>query len=229
MEIVPETNNGRDHKIMQTLDSDEGKNNKYRNGIIPEVNNGRDHKTSQSQNPEKQNKKSDKLNISESSEVKISVDSGKIKTVVKTISTEENNDRDNKIMQSLRSNKEISQKKETKLKEKSNKNPNKKTLKSMRELQKLKPEKTTEQKITIAGLEIAKQIKNGTKLSKEQASEILELMKNNKVDISTTPNNTENISENREKEIMEKLEKGFRKQKNTDDDADPDIHLEESY
>jgi len=66
-------------------------------------------------------------------------------------------------MQSLRSNKEISQKKETKLKEKSNKNPNKKTLNSMRELQKLKPEKTTEQKITIAELEIAKQIKNGTK------------------------------------------------------------------
>merc|ERR1711874_887365 len=60
-----------------------------------------------------------------------------------------------------------------------------------------------EQKITLAELEIAKQIKNGTKLSKEQASEILELMKNNKVDIYTTPSNTENISKNREQEIME--------------------------
>ena len=43
-------------------------------------------------------------------------------------------------------------------------------------------------------------------MSKEQASEILELMKNNKVAIYTTPSNTKNISKNREQEIMEKLE-----------------------
>merc|ERR1712105_485530 len=104
--------------------------------------------------------------------------------------------------------------------------PNKKQSKKMS--QETNQKKAAEQKITIAELEIAKQIKNGTKLSKEQASEILELMKNNKVDISTTPNNTENISENREKEIMEKLEKGFRKQKNTEEEAEPDSHIEES-
>ena len=73
-------------------------------------------------------------------------------------------------------------------------------------MEKVKPEKTTKQKITQAELEIAKQIKNGTKLSKEQASEILELMKNNKVDINATQNNKENISENRGKEILTNLE-----------------------
>merc|ERR1712030_122530 len=124
---------------------------------------------------------------------------------------EANDNHDNKIIQSSGPNKEISQIKETKLKEKSNKNK-----KSMGNLKKVKPEKTME-------LEIAKQITNGTKLSKEQASEILELMKNNKVDINATPNNTENISENRGKEILTKLEKGFRKQKNIDKDAKPEI------
>merc|ERR1712030_44707 len=102
---------------------------------------------------------------------------------------EANDNHDNKIMGSSGSNKEISQIKETKLKEKSNKNK-----KSMGNLKKVKPKKTMEQKITQAELEIAKQITNGTKLSKEQASEILELMKNNKVDINATQ---ENISENR--------------------------------
>merc|ERR1712074_64292 len=102
-------------------------------------------------------------------------------------------------------------------------------MNSMKKLKKLKPEKTTEQKITLAELEIAKQIKNGTKLSKEQASEILELMKNNKEDINATPNNTENISENRETEILKKLEKGFRKQKNTDEDAEPELEESEDW
>ena len=77
----------------------------------------------------------------------------------------------------------------------------------------------------MAELEIAKQLKNGTKLSKEQASEILELMKNNKVDINTTP---ENISNDREKEIMDQLEKGFKKQKNIKENIEPDSKVEDS-
>ena len=65
-------------------------------------------------------------------------------------------------------------------------------------------------------------------MSKEQASEILELMKNNKVDIYTTPSNTENISKNREQEIMENLENGFRKQEDTEKYIEPDEKIQES-
>merc|ERR1712105_66854 len=105
--------------------------------------------------------------------------------------------------------------------------PNKKQSKKMS--QETNQKKAAEQKLTNAELQIAKQIKNGTKLSKEQASEILELMKNNKVDINATPDNTENISENREKEILKNLEKGFRKQKNTDEDAEPELEESEDW
>ena len=42
-----------------------------------------------------------------------------------------------------------------------------------------------EKRLALAELEIAKQFKNGTKLNKEKASEILDLMKNNKIEILT--------------------------------------------
>ena len=47
-EIIPKVNNGRDHKTMQSVDSEKKIIIKEHKEIIPDVNNGQDHKTLQS-------------------------------------------------------------------------------------------------------------------------------------------------------------------------------------
>ena len=208
-------NNGRDHKTMHSLKSDKAAIIENYNKKSSEVNNGRDHKTMQSQCSEKTviieipNNHLPKVNNDQghntmhpqTPEKSVVVDSPEV--LHKEISTNTSNQ---------------------------NKEPIKKIKKEKRKKSKSKPKETTEKRLAIAELEIARQIKNGTKLNKEQASEILDLMKNNRIEINTNTKTEyiKNISNDREKEIFNQLEDGFKTENRIEQKIEPEIELEET-